>query len=195
LTNKGALGPRKALRLTALVFPGLYAFTSQAVTAGLAGGLLVVLLGAELARLRRAAVNDLVFRFGGAILREGERHRITAITWFVLASLLLALFFTRAVAVTAWLYAIVGDWTAGVAGSRWGRRRLWQKSVEGSLACLAVCLVLAAGAWRWLDLPLPVALAGAAAAVVAEAAPVPPADNLTMPLAAAATMTLAQRLV
>ncbi|MDR7465613.1 MAG: hypothetical protein QN209_13125, partial [Armatimonadota bacterium] len=78
---------------------------------------------------------------------------------------------------------------------RWGRVRLGDKSAEGSLACLAVCLVLAAGATRWLDLRPAVALVGVVAATAVELAPVPPADNLTMPLAAAGAMALAQQLI
>ncbi|MDR7545572.1 MAG: hypothetical protein QN120_15120 [Armatimonadota bacterium] len=89
MNGKEGPGLRKALRLTALVFPCLYAFASQVATVIFVASLLVVLAGLEVARLRHPAVNERLFGCAGAVLREGERSRVTAITWFVLASLLL----------------------------------------------------------------------------------------------------------
>jgi dolichol kinase len=173
-----------------LLFPTLSLLTSQAVTAVAAGVILVILLGLEVGRLSYHEFNEFLLRAG--ILRPRERGRVTAVTWFVLAALLLALFTPQAVAVTAWLYAIFGDWAAGAVGGRWGRHRRGEKSAEGSAASLLTCLLLAFLTAPLVELPLPVAVAGAVVATVVELAPLPPDDNLTVPLLAGMAMHLLQ---
>lgn len=183
---------RKAFRLVGLLFPSLYLFTSKGVTLAFTAIVLLLFSLLEGMRFKRPAVNDFLFRNASMILREEERSRITTTTWFVLASLLVALLFKKNVAITAWLLAIFGDMAAEVVGLKYGRPRIWGKSLEGSLACLGTCLVVGLIPWSLLQLPFSVVSAGALAATVAELLPLPPDDNFTMPLFAGAMMTLAQ---
>lgn len=150
----------------------------------------MILLGFEGGRLSHPPFNDFLLRTG--ILRARERGRVSAVTWFVLASLLLALFTPREVAVAAWLYAIFGDWVAGVAGTRWGRHRWGEKSVEGAIANLLTCSALAFLLSIIWSLPLVVAMAGAFVATAAELAPLPSDDNFTVPVLAGVAMHLLQ---
>lgn len=175
-----------------MLFPALSLLTTQAVTAVAAGVILAILLGLEVGRLSYHEFNEFLFRAG--ILRARERGRVTAVTWFVLAALLLALFTPQEVAVSAWLYAIFGDWAAGAAGVRWGRHRMGEKSAEGSAANLLTCLLLAFLIAPLVELPLPVAVAGALVATAVELAPLPPDDNFTVPFLAGMAMHLLQRI-
>jgi len=174
-----------------LLFPLLYLFTSKGVTLAFTAIVLSLLLMLEGVRFKRPAVNDFLFRNLSMLLREKERGRITTTTWFVLASFLLILLFERDVAITAWLLAIFGDIAAEVVGLKYGKPRIRGKSLEGSLACLAACLIVGWAASALLSLPLMIVLAGAVAATAVELLPLPLDDNLTMPLVAGAVMTLA----
>ena len=80
---------------------------------------------------------------------------------------------------------------ATIIGKKYGRRRLFNKSLEGSLACLLVCLligvIMVVGGKVML---LPVAVVGAVTATIAELLPFPVDDNLTIPIFSGGTMTL-----
>ena len=183
---------RKLFRLVGLLFPLLYLFTSRDVVLVFTALVFSILLVLEWTRFRRPGVNDFLFRYLSAILREEEREQVTTTTWFVYASLLLALLLNRELAATAWLFALFGDMAAQVVGIRYGRIRVLSKSLEGSLACLVTCLILGLVASTFLRLRPPVVLLGAVVATVVEAAPLPLDDNFTMPLFTGVTMALAQ---
>lgn len=100
---------RKLFRLTGLLFPALYLWTSKEVTLAFTTVLLLLFLGLEGLRFRWPAVNETLFRYGSIILRERERTRLTSVTWFLLGALPAVLLFTRQVAVTAWLFFLFGD--------------------------------------------------------------------------------------
>jgi dolichol kinase len=84
------------------------------------------------------------------------------------------------------LYLALGDAASALAGKAWGKRRftLWgrTRSVEGTLAGFAAAL----GAGALAGLPPGMALAGAAFFSLVDALPVPPDDNLWIPLLTAA---------
>jgi len=179
---------RKLFRLTGLLFPALYLWTSKEVTLAFTIVLLGFFLGLEGLRFRRSAVNEALFRYGSVILRKEERTRLTAITWFLLGALPTVLFFTRQVAVTAWFFFLFGDVAAELVGTRWGRTRVLGKTLEGSLACLTTCLIVGLAAWAWLRTPWSAVVAGALAATVIELLPLPMDDNFTVPLIAGLAM-------
>jgi len=179
---------RKLFRLTGLLFPALYSGTSKEVTLAFALVLLILFLGLEGLRFRRAGVNEALFRYGSIILREKERTRLTAITWFLLGVPPAVLLFTYEVAVSAWLFFLFGDVAAELVGTRWGRTRVLGKTLEGSLACLVTCLILGLVVWTWLGMPWPAVVAGAVVATVIELLPLPMDDNFTVPLATGLAM-------
>ena len=81
---------------------------------------------------------------------------------------------------------------ATVIGEKFGRRIVFNKSLEGSLACLVLCLVIGIVMSRISSaMVLPVAIVGAVSATVVELLPIPIDDNLTIPLFSAGMMTLA----
>jgi len=173
---------RKLFRLVGLLFPALYLWTSKEVTFAVALALLILFLCLEGLRFRRAAVNEALLRYGSSILRESERTRLTAITWFLLSVPPAVLLFTREVAVSAWLFFLFGDVAAELVGIRWGRTRVLGKTLEGSLACLVTCFILGLVVWARLDVPLSAVAAGAFVATVVELLPLPLNDNFTVPL-------------
>lgn len=90
--------------------------------------------------------------------------------------------FDKYVAITALLFLAVGDLAAAVVGERVGRRKIFGKTLEGSLACLMTCLAIGMLlAKLGLISPL-VIIVGAMAATLVEVLPLHINDNLTMPL-------------
>ncbi|HEX9976025.1 MAG TPA: SEC59/DGK1/VTE5 family protein [Dehalococcoidales bacterium] len=146
----------------------------------------------EVLRLKYPAVNRLFLLVFKAVVREEETSRLTGASYMLLASLLAVWVFPRDIAVLALSFLAVGDPLATIIGQRWGRRRIFGKTLEGDLACLIACIAVGL-VFRQVgvDLAWPTILLGALSATVAQAVSLPINDNLTIPLFAGLVMRIA----
>jgi dolichol kinase len=176
---------RKAVHLATIVLP-LWMYWAPAPWTW-RGPLLafIAVLGFDLLRLRWGPLHRLLDERVGAYLRPSEHRRLISVHYLTSAAVLLAWSVPPAIGATALLYLVAGDAAAALVGRRFGRHRLGRKSLEGSLACFAVCLGL--GALLLPGRPLAV-LGGALVATLVEALPLPVDDNLSVPLLGAAAL-------
>ncbi len=141
--------------------------------------LAVLFLLLEFLRLQMAVAGEWHLRLFGPLLRPGEYDRPSGACYFVLGAALTILLFPGDIAISALLVLALSDPAAAIIGRRYGRRRIFGKTLAGSLAFfLSAWFVLAI---YFGDNPfrqLPAALLG----TVAEALPLPFNDNLTIPL-------------
>lgn len=185
---------RKLFRLVGFLFPALYLGLGEYgrwATIGVLLLFIATMFTLEVYRFRYPGVNRWLFEHFKSFTKEKERARVSTTTLFLVASLLTVVLFPRGIAIAAILFLVVGDPVAEIVGLRYGRVPLLGKSLEGTLAGLCACLLMAALA-RALPLGLgwPALLAGAVAATVAELLPIPVDDNFTIPLAAGLAMAL-----
>lgn len=142
---------------------------------------------AEFLRLRLPGVNERLVRLFSPVIREEEKKQASGMPFTALGcALTFSLFGSEPRIVSASLLALVfGDSAAALAGKAWGRRSFQVrgriKSLEGSLACFAVCLAVF---WA-LDFSFIQILVGAAACAFLEVLPLPYSDNLWIPLGTA----------
>ena len=117
--------------------------------------------------------------------------KLTGTTYLLVAALFVFAFFEKEIAAISLLFLSVGDLVAVVIGERYGRIRIFNKSVEGSIACFLSCSAIGIIFYflRFVDSFI-VILAGAAAATSVELLPVQVNDNLTVPIASAIMMFL-----
>jgi dolichol kinase len=183
---------RKAVHLLALAIPiGVWFVPRNRALFILAllGGIWVL---GDVLRFVLPAWKNKVERLFDAIIRDREKEKPPAGSSYLwLSAFLSVLLFPKPVAVLSLSFLILGDTAAALAGSRWGRTTFFSgKSLEGSLACWAVCL--AAGTLLPL-VPWWTTLIGATAAALTELAPLRVDDNLTIPLVSGGLMTLFQQ--
>ncbi|HEY3175090.1 MAG TPA: hypothetical protein VGK94_04950 [Candidatus Polarisedimenticolia bacterium] len=191
---------RKLFRMVGLLFPLLYLLGDAAgsgygwiTVSSLLVLLLAFMIGLEYARFRRPGVNRWLFERFGAFTKEKERTRASSTTLYLLSCLLSVLLFNKGVAIASMLCLLFGDPVAELVGTRWGRTPIMGKSVEGTLAGLAACLLATAPlAAAPLGLSIAVVLCGAVAATLFELLPLPVDDNFSIPLGAGAVMTVVQ---
>jgi len=189
----GKIG-RKVIHIcTGLVPPVLAFFISREPLLGLLAVGAVVALSIEAARLASPGLNRWLMDHFYMLLKEQERYEPAAATYFVLSALLVFALFPKGVAVAAVAFTALGDPLAALIGESYrGRKWIWGKSLEGSVACIAGCLgVGLALSLTPLALGAVITLVGIATATLAEALPLPVDDNLSIPLASAAAMALA----
>jgi dolichol kinase len=187
---------RKLIHLGGASFGMLYLVASRQTVLLVTFTALVLTAAVEWGRQRWPALQRLVEGFLGSALRRGEESQPTAGLWSMLGVFVTLLAFERRLAIPAILYAQLGDPAAEIVGRHRGRHRLPNgKSLEGSLACLAVSLTVGLACCLALPLSPGVAVLGALVATLAEAMPLPVGDNLTMAPLAGLVMALAVLMV
>jgi dolichol kinase len=182
----GEIG-RKAMHLLALAIPIGYYFMSETL-----GRTIIVALTAasflfDVIRLNEPRIRTFFYLFFGRLVRDHERYNLLGATYLFLSSLICVYAFEKPIAVAALAFLILGDTAAAFVGRAVGRVRILDKTLEGSLACLVVCLIVA---YLVPGLTWPQRLLGPAMATLIELLPVPLDDNLRIPIAAGFAMTL-----
>ena len=173
---------RKAIHFIGLSVPFLYWLTSREVTLCLVGIAVVCALCIEGARLKWEKANNLVFMIVGGYTRSHEEKKVTGATYYAVASFIVILLFSKEVAISSLLFLTFGDSAAALVGTRYGRHKIFQKSVEGSTACFLVCSLVGYVLLGW------VGVVGALAATIIELLPIHVDDNLRIPLVSGGLM-------
>ena len=166
------LGPRQAFPVYLLLLAGILAF--------------------DLARLRIPEFGAWAMRHMGSLLRPEEVATISGSPAYILGVALTLYLFDLPVATAAVLFLVFGDVCASIVGEPWGKTKFRDKSLEGTAAFVAAGLAAALLYRLFGETPPFVLLAcGVVTAAIVEIfTPRRLNDNLTIPLAAAAIMTI-----
>jgi dolichol kinase len=147
--------------------------------------LLLVLMGADVVRLRAPSLNALFFRTFPSFASPREAARIASSTWYVVGALLAWAFFEPAVAVASILVLALADPAASWLGRVVKSPRVGTGSVFGSLVFFAVATAILLPVAGWVIAPLV-----AVGVMTVEAMPWRLDDNLTVPLSAGLLLSL-----
>jgi dolichol kinase len=177
---------RKGFHVLTLVYMIAYwIFPWAYVISGMAVILFIAIVG-ETLRLNIPPVNVWILEKLGGVHRKEEANRISGLIWTISGSLLtMYIFPDRHIVFACLLYLALGDSVAALIGKQRGKNKIWnKKTLEGSLACLFVCLVIG-----FFLLPWKFAILGAFVATLIETIPWPLNDNFWLPLISAAILT------
>jgi dolichol kinase len=173
-----------AFNATAVAVAVVILDPSDALLLGALGGIAVVLLLADLFRLRNDQANRLFFRTFAALASPREARGIASSTWYAIGLVAAFALFSREIGVSSVLVLGLADPVAGYVGRRFGRRPLLGGTLEGTLTFLVVAAVILIARH-----PAPVALLAAAVSALAERRSWPLDDNLAVPVACGAALT------
>ena len=171
-------GTAVAVALTWLGLPRATAVT-------ILGVVLVGQIALDVVRLRMPRANAAFFRAFRHLASPREAEGLASSTWYTVGLLLAVALFPGQAAISGILVLALSDPAASYVGQRWGRRPLLGGSVAGSVAFVVVGLAVL--------LPrhaAPVALGATVAGLLAERLSWPLDDNLALPPATAAAITL-----
>jgi dolichol kinase len=151
---------------------------------------LAVVFAIEQTRLRVPAVARFFTIIAGGLFREKETRKMTGVFWMAEGAwLTVVLLEPIPLAATAFLYLLLGDGIASLAGKRLGGRH-WPNSpkrISGSVACFCMCLFIGAVLLRPAFYGWSGIVAGALVATLIEFLSLRLDDNVTIPLAATLT--------
>lgn len=143
---------------------------------------LILMGGVDILRMHRPALQKLFYQWFGSFMRAEESRRITGSTYIAVSALLCALVFKDQphLACMALATFLWGDAGAALVGLGIGRVKIGKKTLEGSLACFALCMILYKGVFpaipHLLDawggrMPLIPAIAGSLCVTILELVP------------------------
>ncbi len=182
---------RKSTHIGALVIPGGYYFLGleQATAFWILSGITLLMLVIDISRLRKWWFwRVLGSRVISHMLRKHEQDGdLTGATYILLTASVSVALFSKPVAIAAISFIIVGDVAAALIGRKFGRTKIGNKTLEGSLGCLAATFLVAVFT---PGISLQVALLGALVATLVEAWPMGVDDNVSVPLLSGLAMTM-----
>jgi dolichol kinase len=162
------------------------------------GAFLVVFVVMETLRFRVPAIQSFVHKMGGPFLRKEEAKKTTGATYINASALICSVIFKYHPQVSFMVIStfIWGDAVAALVGQSIGRTKIGSKSLEGSLACLALCLAFYFGVFphvpllldKWSGtIPLPITIVASLCVTVLELVPMRIRnftinDNLVVPV-------------
>ena len=178
---------RKGVHLIGLFVPISYIFIDRYQAIIAVGVLVFVALAIEMLKVLWPSFRVVFYQVFTPLLRSHERNgAITGATYYLIGAFLPILLFPKILAIVCIFFMILGDVAAALIGKKWGRTKLFpRKSLEGSLACFLVCILIAL-----VKFNPAVAIIGALVATVVEVLPTKLDDNLTMPLLSGLAMYL-----
>ncbi|HEX68068.1 MAG TPA: hypothetical protein ENG13_03270 [bacterium] len=178
--------------LVGILFPLGYHFAHTKLWPSIfVGFLLLLMLVFETTRFLKPGFNKWVFEHVKALVKESEKTQPTGTTFFLTSVLATIIFFPKYIAVASLTFLALGDVAAACVGEKWGKIKMFHKSLEGTLTFFGVSVI--AG---WLlhflypQLTLPLILWGSLTAAVVEVLPLPVDDNFSIPLITSFVMWL-----
>ncbi|MCL5986158.1 MAG: hypothetical protein M1371_06285 [Actinobacteria bacterium] len=177
-------------------FPVLSIFVSKKILLLTLGSLSTVVFTVELVRLFYPEFNSWIYGRLHSALKEEEKFKLTGTTYLLIATLFVFAFFEKEIAAISLLFLSVGDLMAVIVGEKIGRIRVFNKSIEGSIACFFSCLAVGLISYflKFVDSAI-VIFTGAVTATLMELFPIPVNDNLTIPVASVVMMFLVERML
>ena len=185
---------RKAIHLGSLSIPIIYSFISKQEALRLLIPVTAWFLLVDIGRYYFPPVADLFYRTFGWLLRKKEldaqTKRLNGATNILLSACLCVALFPRIITITAFSILIISDSTSALVGRKYGRRKFFNKSLEGSLAFLisAMLVVLVTPKIQSHPLEFAAGFIGAVVGTLFEALPVGIDDNISVPVSVGAVM-------
>jgi len=128
-------------------------------------------------------LNRFLLSLFGGLYRPEEEVLPSAATFTVYGAFFTMLLFSdRRIVLTALGCQVFGDGLAGLVGLEFGKIKIGKKSLEGSLACFIICLLIGL---VFFDFKLAVSVALLATIIEMLPMPLPFSDNLALPLLSA----------
>jgi len=170
---------RFAARPFAVLFIIIYFQTSKGFILKLTGGVALAFLIFDLVRLSKAGINKAVMKTLSFAFKSKEEKTFSSMTHFTVASFLSFLLFPGKIASCSILFPVFGDMFAKLMGSEYGRRRLFEKTLEGFIAYVTFGVTAGYIYSILANFPFPLAIIGALVGAISEVLPWKLDDNLS----------------
>ncbi len=179
---------RTFLRPLAALFPLFYFFLGKRFVLILVGIVTLVFIVFDISRLTFKKFNLALLK--SVVIKQREIKVFSSMSLFLLACFIILLIFEKEIAILAISFLIFGDLAAKCFGILYGRRNIFEKTLEGLLAYFVACILFGFLWSYFLEISLLMIMTGAAVVAIAEILPIGIDDNFTVGLISASLMHL-----
>lgn len=181
---------RVALRPGALAFVYFYESFSKTISLAILSAVAACFIIMDMTRFLSKKTRIILHDRVTGLFKKTEHRKLSSMTYFLVGALIVLGIFPPHIAFPAFTYTIFGDMFGKLVGLTFGRRRIFQKTLEGSLTYLATCMFISFILWQGFGYALPYLLIGSLTAAITELLPLPINDNLTAQVLSAVSMYL-----
>jgi len=178
---------RKAIHFAALSIPIGYYFLPKRTALLILIPIVLISLAMDIIRLKELPGSAFIKRLIGFMLRDHESSDLSGASYILSGAALTILLFAKPVALAALGFIILGDIAAALVGRKYGRIKIGDKTLEGSLTFFGVCTLVAL---LVPDFSFVVGIMGALIATIFEAMTLPLDDNLIVPVISGLVMQI-----
>jgi glycerol-3-phosphate acyltransferase PlsY len=179
---------RTFLRPLAVLFPLFYLFFGRQFVLILVGIVTLVFILFDISRLTFKKFNLTLLK--SVVIKQREIKVFSSMSFFLLACFIILLIFEKEIAIIIIFFLTFGDLAAKCFGILYGRRNIFEKTLEGLMAYFVACLLFGFLWSYFLEISLLMILIGSVAAAIAEVLPIGIDDNFTVGLISASLMHL-----
>ncbi|MCK4904320.1 MAG: phosphatidate cytidylyltransferase [Candidatus Marinimicrobia bacterium] len=130
--------------------------------------------------------------FNGMLRSHELEGKLTGASYVLIGSFISVAIFPKEIAILALLFAAIGDTVAALYGRKFGKIRIWNKTLEGSIVGLIACFIITL---FFPQIPNIIKFSGAFAAMFIELLPINIDDNLRIPLLSGFVMYILSNLI
>jgi dolichol kinase len=185
---------RKGIHFCSLSIPVVYYFIEKSTALTILVPLTSAFLIVDIARYYHAPTSAWFYSTFGWLLRSREqdarRKSLNGATYILLSAILCIVVFPKLITVTAFAILIISDSVAALVGRKFGKRPLFKKTAEGTMAFFlsAVVVVLLAPKVENQLGEYIIGILGGAVGAIVEAMSIRVDDNLSIPVSIGITM-------
>ena len=183
---------RVATRPFAFLFIFFYLVFTQIVALLIIGIVAIAFIVLDIMRFLNKQTNELLTVKIKSIFRKGEEKKFSSMTIFLVATFISILLFEKNIAITALTFLIFGDIFSKIFGLAYGRHKIFQKTLEGTLAYFGCVLICGFVLYNILEINFYILLIGGIAAPLVELFSFQLNDNFTVSLISGSVMTVAK---
>jgi glycerol-3-phosphate acyltransferase PlsY len=183
---------RVATRPFAFLFIFFYMIFTQMVALMIIGIVATVFIVLDIMRFLHKQTNELLTVKIKSIFRKNEAKKFSSMTIFLVASFITILVFDEDIAITALTFLIFGDIFSKIFGLAYGKHKIFQKTLEGTLAYFGCALICGFVLYNIIEINLLLLLIGVFAAPLVELFSFQLNDNFTVSLISGAIMATAR---
>jgi len=129
---------RKGVHLMSLSIPVGYIFVSRELALYVLIPMMLIALSIDLLSKYDNFVRKYLYLYFGRMLRHHEKNNdpliLNGASWVLISAVITLLFFPKVIAVISFMVLIVCDISAALIGRRFGKHKIFDKSIEGTFA-------------------------------------------------------------
>lgn len=160
---------RKSIHLMSLSIPLSYIFLTKETMLYIFIPFAIAITLFDVLSQKIEAVNKLLMRFFGKMLRPHEikgEGAFNGATWVIISAAICVAIFPKIVMITGFTILIISDIFAALIGRKYGKRPLFDKSWEGTISFIITAIIIVSIYYSIFALPNSYLIAGVVAAIV-----------------------------